>query len=158
MDIASRFVRIFLDIYGSYRGKWGIIDVYAYKTPGKAVKAFSSLIININGTPRTINAYLLYNGDVVLVSDVTPRYVGKVKCGGQLVKITVDIYLPPEEYTLCISERVDELGDAYLALTIDNRGQGNVVLYSKVPRELVNYESLVKVLGGIRDFLIKVYG
>jgi hypothetical protein len=156
VNLVDRFVETFLAIYRDYKGKWGLIDIYAYKTLGRSVKAFASLIMGINGEPRTINAYLLSNGEVAIISDVTPVFRGSFKCGGQLAKLTVDMYLPQEEYTLCLGARINELGDFFLALTGDY-GEERVVVYGKVPREHVNYGSLVQVLSGVRGFLVKVY-
>jgi hypothetical protein len=156
VNLVDRFIEAFLAVYRDYKVKWSLIDVYAYRTLGRSVKAFASLIMNINGEPKTINIYLLSNGEAVIISDVTPVFRGNVKCGGWLVKLTVDMYLPQEEYTLCLGARIDELGDFFLALTSDY-GEERVVVYGKVPREHVNYSSLVQVLSGVRGFLVKVY-
>ncbi|MGC9135942.1 hypothetical protein [Caldivirga sp.] len=156
MGITEKFIEAFLAIYRDYKGKWGIMDVYAYRTQGKSTKAFASLIINIRGNPRTINAYLFSTGKVMIVTDVTPVFRGKVNCTGSFTRATVDMYLPPEEYNLCISEGINGSRGILLALTKDY-GEERVMLYSEVDQGSLNYNSLVKVLGEVKDILHKLF-
>ncbi len=156
MGIAERFIEAFLTVYRDYKGKWGIVDVYAYRTQGKSIKAFASLIININGIPRTINAYLFSTGKVMIISDVTPILRGKVNCNGSFTRATVDMYLPPEEYSICISGGIEYSPNILIALTKDY-GEERILLYSEVNQKLIDYNSLVKVLSEVKDTLIKLF-
>ncbi|ABW01992.1 hypothetical protein [Caldivirga maquilingensis] len=156
MGITERFIEAFLTVYRDYKGKWGIMDIYAYRTQGKSIKAFASLIINIGGNPRTINAYLFSTGKVMIISDVTPILRGKVNCSGSSTRATVDMYLPPEEYSICLGEGINGSRNILLALTRDY-GEERVLLYSEVDQKSIDYNSLVKVLGEVKDTLIRLF-
>lgn len=156
MGAVERFIEAFLTVYRDYKGKWGIIDVYAYRTQGKSIKAFASLIININGIPRTINAYLFSTGKVMMISDVTPILRGKVNCSGSPTRATVDMYLPPEEYSICISGGFNDSPNILIALTRDY-GEERILLYSEVNQKSIDYNSLVKVLSEVKDALSRLF-
>lgn len=145
---SSSFIKSVMDAYNEYRAELGILDVYVYDVPGKSVKATAMVILKGRNTPVTLTIYCMANKSVIALMDVSNKI--NMQCNDNLTHITIDLYQPPEEIQLCITNKgkymlaaTHEFNEdkTYLMKIINDHM--NSILMASLIKELMNiYESL----------------
>jgi hypothetical protein len=99
----SSFIKSVMDAYNDYRMELGILDVYVYEVPGKSVKATAMIILKGGLAPVTLTIYCMANESIIALMDVSNKV--NMQCNGNSTHITIDLYQPPEEAQLCITDK-----------------------------------------------------
>ncbi len=99
MSKADSFIAACLSVEERFRDSLDVIEVYAFRTTGSQVQAFSMIITRdeTRERPLTVTMYYLSDGTVISVlgldSEILDRLEVKCKCEKTL-KLNMDMYVP----------------------------------------------------------------